>query len=294
MDTREIVFISYAREDRSWAERLYMDLRKQEVNAWLDVRCLAAGSDWKLEIKKAIRNSRYFILLLSKHSVTKRGFVQKEIKEAIDTLQEFPKGSIFLISARLDQTEPIDDELRALNWVDLAPDYHSGFARILNSLTETKREPLVAVGGAETPSLPARFIDKGREIMLELPLLIGPRAAVSYAPFRSQKEYLQQFFDRLPEESIFADKALSYYITLDTRHAGVLLGDDLKSKYPEFITLVLQNSFRKLETRAEGVSVILAFGGVERTIGFPYDAIRQVRVPEIGLTLALEPLPGVP
>lgn len=122
MDSREIVFISYAREDQSWAERLYMDLRKQEVNAWLDIRCLAAGSDWKLEIKKAIRNSRYFILLLSKHSVTKRGFVQKEMKEAINVLQEFPKGSIFLIPARLDQTEPVDDELRALNWVDVAPE----------------------------------------------------------------------------------------------------------------------------------------------------------------------------
>lgn len=147
---------------------------------------------------------------------------------------------------------------------------------------------------AEKPALPARFIDKGREIMVDLPLLIGPRAPVSYAPFRTQKEYQQQLFDRLPKDSIFADKALSYYITLDTRHAGVLPGDDLKSKYPQVITLVLQNSFRKLETRAKGVSVILAFEGIERTIGFPYDAIRQVQVPEIGITLTLEHSPGVP
>jgi len=266
-----------------------MDLRKQEVNAWLDVRCLSAGSNWQLEIKRAIRNSRYFIMLLSRHSVTKRGFVQKEMKQAIDVLQEFPKGEIFLIPVRLDSTEPIDDELRELNWVDLASDYRSGLTRILSSITEGKREPLVtAASVAEVPSLPARFIDKGREIMVEVPLLIGPRAAVSYAPFRSRKEYLQQFFDRLPGESMFADLNFSYYITLDTRHNEVLIGDDLKAKYPEYITLVLQNSFRQLETRTDGVSVMLSFDGVYRTIGFPYDAIRQIRVPEIGLTVVLE------
>jgi hypothetical protein len=288
MDSKDIVFISYAREDQQWAERLYMDLRKQEINAWLDVRCLAAGANWEYEIKKTIRNSRYFILLLSKHSVNKRGFVQKEMKQAIDVLQEFPKGAIFLIPARLDNIEPIDDELHELNWVDLSPDYHSGLARILSSLTEIRTDPLVVVGGKNAPTLPARFIDKGREITLELPLLIGPRAAVSYAPFRTKQEYLQQFFDRLPSEDIFADKALSYYITLDTQHSDVLLGDDLKMKYPEVITLVLQNSFRELQTRRDGISAILSFGGVERTVGIPYDAIRQIRVPEIGLTIVFE------
>lgn len=70
-----------------------MDLRKQEINAWLDVRCLAVGTNRQFEIKRAIRDSRYFILLLSKHSINKRGFVQKEMKEAIDVLQESPKAN---------------------------------------------------------------------------------------------------------------------------------------------------------------------------------------------------------
>jgi hypothetical protein len=69
----------------------------------------------------------------------------------------------------------------------------------------------------------------------------------------------------------------------------VLLGDDLKEKYPEFITLVLQNSFRDLHGRRDGVSVILTFSGVERMIGFPYDAVVRIAIPEIGVTIALEP-----
>lgn len=293
MSQQGIVFISYAREDQAWAERLYMDLRKQEIDAWLDVRCIPAGANWEHEIKKAIRASRYFILLLSTHSITKRGFVQKEMKEAIDALQEFPKGQIFLIPARLDKSEPIDDELRELNWVDLTPDYHSGLARILSSITEARPAPLVVTGGGSTqPTLPTKFIDRGREITLEVPLLIGPRAAVNYAPFRSQLEFLQQFFDRLPSEDIFTDRSLSYYITLDTTNDKVLIGDDLRSKYPEYITLVLQNSFRDLQVRRDGVSVILAFGGIERTLAFPYEAVRRVHVPELGITVVLEPKPG--
>jgi hypothetical protein len=288
MVTEDLVFISYAREDQSWAERLYMDLRKQEINAWLDVRCLAAGADWQFEIKRAIRDSRYFILLLSKHSINKRGFVQKEMKEAFDALQEFPKGSIFLIPARLDKTEPIDEELLELNWVDLNPDYHDGLARILSSLASLKPAPLHIAVGTNAPTTPVEVIDKGREITVDMPLIIGPRASVSYAPFRSRKEFLKQFVDHLPPEYFFSDKTISYYITLDTRHESVLLGDDLKSEYPEYITLVLQNAYRKLEVRNNGFSVILAFGGIERTIAVPYDAIQMIRVPEIGLSISFE------
>jgi len=289
MDTEDLVFISYAREDQSWAERLYMDLRKQEINAWLDIRCLPAGANWKFEIKKAIRNSRYFILLLSKHSITKRGFVQKEIKEALDILQEFPTGAIYLIPARLDRTEPVDDNLQELNWVDLAPNYHDGLARILSSLTSLNPTPLIVAGGDGSPTAPVNFVDKGREVIVEIPLILGPRAAIRYAPFRTRKEFLQQFFDRLPTETIYSDTSLSYYVTLDTRHPNVLLGDDLKAKYPEYIMLVLQNVYRQLQIRSEGFSVVLSFGGVDRTIAVPYEAIRQIRVPEIGVSISMEP-----
>jgi hypothetical protein len=294
MPSDELVFISYAREDQSWAERLYMDLRKLGINAWLDTRCLGPGSNWEFEIKQAIRKCRHFILLLSKHSVNKRGFVQKEMKQAIRLLEEFPTGSVFLIPVRLDRTEPIDDELRELNWVDLNPNYHDGFARILSSLSAGVKSPLIVVGRSDAPTMPATVIDKGREVEIDMPMILGSRASISYAPFRSRKEFLQQFIDRLPSESIFQDKSFSYYFTLDTRHESVLLGDDLKTKYPEYITLVLQNAFRGLQVRDEGFSVILKFNGIGRTIAVPFEAIRRIAIPEIGISISLDPPePGV-
>lgn len=286
----DLVFISYAREDQPWAERLYLDLRLKQVNAWLDVRCLAAGANWKLEIKRAIRKSRYFILLLSKHSITKRGFVQREMKEAIEVLREFPTGDIFLIPAKLDSTVPAEEELTNLNWVDLLPDYHGGLARILSTMSLSRTSPLVLSGLGSAPSAPVTVIDRGEEVSVDMPLIIGPRAAISYAPFRSRIEFIRQFVDRLPPASAFADITLSYYFVLDTRVSGVVIGEDLKLKYPEFITIVIQNAYRDLVARDEDFSVVLYFGGVERTVSIPYSSIREISVPEIGLSILLKKL----
>jgi hypothetical protein len=38
-----------------------------------------------------------FLALLSQNSVTKRGYVQKELSEALDILDEFPSSEIFII-----------------------------------------------------------------------------------------------------------------------------------------------------------------------------------------------------
>lgn len=287
MTTGDLVFISYAREDRAWAERLYMDLRIHEVNAWLDVRCLPVGSSWKLEVRKAIRKARYFVLLISRHSVNKRGFVQREIKEAIDVLKDFPTGSIFLIPARLDSTEPIDDELRELNWVELNPSYHDGLARILSAVGTSGSAPLIVAEAFNSAAFPATVMDKGKQVITQLPLILGERAAISYAPFRTKKEFLQQFFDRLPNDRLIADHSLSYCISYDTGHPGVILSEELKANYPEHITIVLQYVFRNLDIREEGVSVALKFGGTEQVIGIPYEAIREINIPEIGVTISL-------
>ena len=62
------VFINYAHEDIEIARRLYSELRNAGVNPWLDERSLSPSQRWEPEIRKAIKNSRYFIpLLLETH-----------------------------------------------------------------------------------------------------------------------------------------------------------------------------------------------------------------------------------
>ncbi len=97
------VFISYAREDKTMAQQLFHDLRKNGVDPWLDDENLLPGQHWELEIGKAIKNCDYFLALLSSQSVSKQGYVQKELKTALDILGECPKSRIFLIPARSDR-----------------------------------------------------------------------------------------------------------------------------------------------------------------------------------------------
>ena len=63
------IFISYAKEDKISAMRLYNDLIKSELSPWLDTERLLPGQNWEYAIDEAIEASRYFIAILSKKSV---------------------------------------------------------------------------------------------------------------------------------------------------------------------------------------------------------------------------------
>jgi hypothetical protein len=127
------VFISYAREDTEVANRLYNDLKMAGLEPWLDTQSLLAGQNWKVAIKDAIKNSRYFIPLLSSNSVEKVGYVQKELKEALEVLDEFPKSKIYVIPVRINECAVNDEKLGELHIVDLFLNWQEGIERILRS-----------------------------------------------------------------------------------------------------------------------------------------------------------------
>jgi hypothetical protein len=132
-----LVFISYAREDRLQAGRLYRDLCEAGIQAWLDEHTLRPGQRWKSVVSDAIRSCRYFLAVLSSSSVSKRGFVQREITQALEMLDEFPESAVYLILARLDSCRPSHAKLLELHWVDLFPDWQQGIERIIGAMRET-------------------------------------------------------------------------------------------------------------------------------------------------------------
>jgi len=70
------------------------------------------------------------VVLLSSHQVEKRGYIQKEIRVALELLNEMPDNRVFVIPARLDDCQPQHDALVTLQWVDLIPDWEAGFQRV--------------------------------------------------------------------------------------------------------------------------------------------------------------------
>jgi hypothetical protein len=126
------VFISYAHEDLDAARRLYDELRAVPgVVPWFDKEDLSPGLEWRPAIRKAIREADFFLALLSKMSTSKRGYVQKEMKEALEVRDEFPEGRAYLIPIRLDDCRPSYESLGDIQHEDFFPDWGRGLERVL-------------------------------------------------------------------------------------------------------------------------------------------------------------------
>ncbi|KPA12785.1 TIR protein [Candidatus Magnetomorum sp. HK-1] len=128
------VFISYAREDEKIALKMYNDLKDRNIDAWIDKKNIKPGENWKNKIKQSIKKSSYFLALLSSNSTDKEGFIQNELKIALNLLDEKPVSEIFIIPVRVNDCNVIEDKIQNLHWVDLFSDYKSGFNKILEVL----------------------------------------------------------------------------------------------------------------------------------------------------------------
>lgn len=130
------VFLSYAREDSKKAEQIFNDLTKHGIDVWFDKISIDAGQKWQESIEKGIEQSELFIVLLSKNSVSKTGFIQKEIRIALEKFDLYPPGKSFVIPVRLDNCKPEHLILNKLQWLDLFPprNYENGLKKILRRL----------------------------------------------------------------------------------------------------------------------------------------------------------------
>jgi outer membrane protein assembly factor BamD (BamD/ComL family) len=125
------VFLCHASGDKPAVRGLYKRLVVEGIDAWLDQEKLLPGQTWRLEIPKAVREADVVVICLSNKSITKEGYVQKEIKFALDIADEKPEGTIFLIPARLEDCQ-VPERLNVWQWVDLFEE--SGYIKLLQSL----------------------------------------------------------------------------------------------------------------------------------------------------------------
>ena len=115
------VFISYARADLDIAKRIYKNLRDAGMDSCLNIFNILFGKNSAVEIEKAISKSSFFIVLLSKHSMTNRGYIPKEINQALAVLNEIPAEVVIVISLRLDSIKPRHEKIQKLQWGDFFP-----------------------------------------------------------------------------------------------------------------------------------------------------------------------------
>ncbi len=125
------IFLCYAREDRGKVESLYQRLSDAGFKPWMDIKNILPGERWELAVKKAVRRSDFFLACLSAHSVDKRGWIQREIKEALDIWQEKLEDDIYLIPVRLEDCEVLES-LCVFQWVNLFEE--DGWTRLVKAI----------------------------------------------------------------------------------------------------------------------------------------------------------------
>lgn len=136
-DAKLKVFLSYASQDRPTVRQLYDQLLSDGYDPWLDDVKLLPGMKWNEEIEIAVEESDAVVVCLSKTSVSKEGYIQKEIVAVLDQASRMTEGSIFLIPARLQEC-PLPRRLRDYQAVDLY--LPGGYDRLKQSLELRKRQ----------------------------------------------------------------------------------------------------------------------------------------------------------
>jgi hypothetical protein len=131
------VFLCHASDDKPAVRHLRDKLHGDGFDVWLDEARLLPGQDWEREIKKALKAADTVIVCLSRLSIVKEGYVQKEVRRAIAIAEEKPPGTIFLIPVKLDACE-VPLELEHLHWINLFEG--DGYARTVQALTERSRQ----------------------------------------------------------------------------------------------------------------------------------------------------------
>lgn len=127
------VFVSYAREDWKRTESLYRHLQSMGFSPWIDREDLPSGKEWASEIEKAMHASDFVIICLSNNSVSKRGFVQRELRAALDLYEEIPEGRVFLLPVRFEDC-PIPDQLSKFQCTNLFEE--RGMEKLSRSILE--------------------------------------------------------------------------------------------------------------------------------------------------------------
>src|SRR5262245_55574275 len=107
------VFLCHSSDDKVPVRDLYRRLTEDGFDPWLDEEDLLPGQEWEDEIPNAVQQSDIVLVCLSPRSITKKGYVQKEIRFALDIADEQPHGTIFIIPLKL---EDCDVPERLLRW----------------------------------------------------------------------------------------------------------------------------------------------------------------------------------
>jgi formylglycine-generating enzyme required for sulfatase activity len=276
------VFLCHASQDKPVVRELYQRLLAEDwIDPWLDEMKLLPGMDWDLEIEKAVEASDIVLVCVSNQSVSREGYLQKELRLVLDVAMQMPEGAIFLIPLRLEVCE-VPRRIRGWQWVDYFPpaDRPAAHQKLLASLELRADKVGAAVGtkpaapvdppAPRPPKLePAPALDLNLHIPAEYAgaFFVPPPARVPTWPFGGME------FVKVPHGEFLmgsTDKDKAAYDDAKPLHKLNIPYDFLMARFP--VTNALFEAFVKktsYKTKAEQDGSAYVWNGLKwvETIG---------------------------
>lgn len=131
------IFLCHSSEDKPAVRELYSRLVELGIDVWLDEVKLLPGQNWDREIKLALKEAHVILACLSRKSIKRKGYMYKELRNALHIAQEYPEGTLFIIPTRLDDVQ-LPESLAHLQWVNIYE--KPGYERLIESLRLRTKE----------------------------------------------------------------------------------------------------------------------------------------------------------
>ncbi|MEO8111186.1 MAG: toll/interleukin-1 receptor domain-containing protein [Ginsengibacter sp.] len=167
----EKIFFSYSRADASdFALRLALDLKKEGFNVWIDQEDIRAGSEWDLEIEKALETCDCLLFIETEKSVTSNNVLD----EVYYALEEKKKVIPVIL---VDSKTPF--RLQRLQHIDFSKNYNAGLGLLINELRDTTAAQAFTADETRQPvKIDKPFYKKPSLLLAILALLIVIIAAI--------------------------------------------------------------------------------------------------------------------
>lgn len=126
LGTGPLVFLSYAKEDLRAVQQIYIRLKLAGLSPWMDkppppheLEGIPFGADWDQVLKDKIKRAAVVLAFLSRTSVEKMGYVQREFRSALSLQAQRPSSSVYLVPTLLEQCDPPAYTVENISFSDL-------------------------------------------------------------------------------------------------------------------------------------------------------------------------------
>ncbi|MCC6287373.1 MAG: toll/interleukin-1 receptor domain-containing protein [Chitinophagaceae bacterium] len=156
------IFFSYSRQDASeFSLKLALDLKKRGFNVWIDQQDIRAGTEWDLEIEKALETCDCLLFVETAKSVVSNN-VLDEVYYALGQ----NKKVIPLIV--VDSKTPF--RIQRIQHIDFTQDYHAGLNKLIQELQNS--ETNIFVDTPQAAALQKTFLQKNTKWLFAVAAII--------------------------------------------------------------------------------------------------------------------------